>query len=51
MSKRLETYESEDLLQCLECGDIYDGESCPNCGSTIAKRYNEDDKAIQELEF
>lgn len=51
MLERLETYESDNYLQCLECGDVYDGESCPSCGSTIAKRYTEDDEAIQELEF
>ena len=51
MIDNMETYEYDEDLQCVECGEIHNKSTCPECGSHIVKVYNDDDDDPQELEF
>ena len=46
----LETYENKLVLQCIECEEIYNGEHCPECGSTFARVWTDEDEP-KELIF
>lgn len=47
-----ETFEEENVeFECIECGDVYcNSNSCPTCGSTLAKLNSEEDE-LTELSF
>lgn len=47
----LETYEEKIQFQCVECGEIYNGDHCPDCGSLLATRFEDDNGELQELLF
>lgn len=44
----LETYEEEFEYECIECGEQYKGSDCPNCGSELAKVFNDEEELAEE---